>query len=181
MISKTKQLVKKCIKWNRKWLDEPNYLHSYRIYDLLVNAWYNKDICIAWLLHDILEDSVITENDLIDLWYNDTIIWLVKACTHDKSIKNSFEKWKHMMDKISVSWNTDALIIKIADFIDNIKQCYLLKPDRYYNFVYKKAPYIMKLMYKHLDTVDFDTSMLKDIFFDVWNEQKFTYSWKMFD
>jgi hypothetical protein len=80
------------------------------------------------------------------------------------------------MDRISNDNNEEALIIKIADFTDNMETCCLLKPERYYNFVYKKAPYIMELIYKHLDYADFDVSPLKNLFFDSWNDNKLLYS-----
>jgi len=53
----TKELVKKSIKWKRKGMTYTNnYGHSFNVYDLLVKDWYDEDICIAWLLHDIIED-----------------------------------------------------------------------------------------------------------------------------
>ncbi len=76
------------------------------------------------------------------------------------------------MDNIDKLWNTDALIIKITDFADNITTANLLKKDRYYNFLYKKGSYLIVLIYKHLDSTERDLSLLKDIFFDRWNLEK---------
>ena len=139
---------------------------------------YSDDVCVAWLLHDIIEDSdgMITGFLLRELWYSDHIVDLVELCTHDSSIRNSWLKWKTMMDKISDAWNEDALIIKIADLTDNMRTCHLLKEDRYHNFIYKKAPYIMELIYKHLDNADFHNSQLKEDFLNILEIQKSHYT-----
>jgi len=168
----TETLVKNSIKWYRKGLDEPNYIHSIRVRDMLQDDGYSKDICEAGLLHDIIEDSPLSVEDLKHMGYSKTIIDLVVACTHDDTIKDSFTRRKDMMDKISESGNEDALIIKIADLTDNMKTCHLLNPESYQNFLYKKAPYIMGMAYKHLDHADYDVSKIKDEFFNVWNNQK---------
>ena len=56
IIEKTKELVKAQIVWTRKGMDEPNYLHSFRVYDMLKSDNYSENICLAWLLHDIIEE-----------------------------------------------------------------------------------------------------------------------------
>jgi len=170
-----KELVKR-IKGNRKNLNEPNYLHSYRVYNMLNDDGYDKDVCIAWLLHDILEDSDVTVMNLHMMWYSQRIIDLIVACTHDEKYDDSWTKWRKMIDEIDQRGDTDALIIKIADLTDNMKTCHLLKPKSYYNFLYKKAPKIMELIYKHLDNADFDTTKLKVKFFEARNDQKMFYN-----
>jgi hypothetical protein len=79
------------------------------------------------------------------------------------------------MNKIDKTSNVDALIIKIADFTDNVKTAYLLKSERYETFLYKKGPYLMNLAYKHLDSAEWDMCQLKNSFFEEWNEAKLLY------
>lgn len=173
-----KKLIKEYIKGNRLWLNEKNYIHSIRVYNMLKDDWYDSDVCIAWLLHDIIEDSdgMITSFLLKELWYNDNIVNLVIACTHDNSIRNSWLRWKTMMNQIDISWNADALVIKIADLTDNMKTCHLLSPESHNNFLFKKAPMIADLIKRHLDNADFDSSIIKDKFFSTRENQKTFYN-----
>lgn len=178
----TKELVKKSIKWKRKGMTYTNnYEHSFNVYDLLVKDWYDEDICIAWLLHDIIEDWWHTEQQLLDLWYNARVVSLVVACSHNPSIEDSYKRRENMMKKIKESKNEDALIIKIADFTDNLQTAHLLKEDKFQIFVLKKGPYLMDLMYEILwDDAHFDLSYIKELFFEKLNLAKRYCTWIMF-
>lgn len=181
IMENTERLIKEKIKGTRKGLSEDNYLHSFKVRDILKESWYDYDVCLAWLLHDVIEDGWMTAEELLAVGYSENVVKIVQACSHDDTIKDSFTKWKTMMDKIDESWDIDALIVKIADVTDNMKTCSLLMPESYYGFLFKKAPYVMELMYKYLDAAEFDVSPLKDMFFDVWNSEKMHYTGEMFD
>ena len=170
----TKELVKKSIKWKRKGMTYTNnYGHSFNVYDLLVKDWYDEDICIAWLLHDIIEDWWHTEQQLLDLWYNARVVSLVVACSHNPSIEDSYKRRENMMKKIKESKNEDALIIKIADFTDNLQTAHLLKEDKSQTFVLKKGPYLMDLKNNILwDNKYFNQSNINNLFYDRWIDAK---------
>lgn len=139
----TKELVKKNIKWNRKGMNEPNYLHSYRVYNLLRDTWIeDKDVLEAGLLHDIIEDSDMTFKELWELGYSNRTIELVKLCSHNKKNPDKLERWKDMMDKVIL--DKDAFMIKLADIADNIKYCHLLSPDKYLTFVSVKGHFFLR-------------------------------------
>ncbi len=110
----TKELVKKNIKWKRKGMTYTNnYEHSFNVYDLLVKDWYDEDICIAWLLHDIIEDWWHTEQQLLDLWYNARVVSLVVACSHNPSIEDSYKRRENIFKSKYYFYNKT---ISSADF-----------------------------------------------------------------
>lgn len=92
------------------------FKHSLWVYNLLDELWYSEDICIAWLLHDILEDTNVDEKELREEFW-EKVTLLVQANTMDKTM------WKHEMKEYVVSrciesWE-DALCIKVCDIYDS--------------------------------------------------------------
>lgn len=136
----TKALVQSRILWNRIGCDVPNYLHSWRVYDALVRWWFAEETCIAWLLHDIIEDSDITMHDLKTLGYSDNILRLVDYATHDMTIMDSFTRWQTMVQRMIDQHDREIRAIKLADISDNFTECHLLKPHNFETFLNKKAP-----------------------------------------
>lgn len=138
----TKELVKEHIKWTRKWMREPNYLHSYRVYNLLRENWIDdKNVLEAWLLHDIIEDSDMTLQGLSELGYSARTIELVDLCSHDKTNPDKLGRRRDMMDRAIL--DKDAFIIKLADITDNIKYCHHLSLDKFFIFMNVKAHFFL--------------------------------------
>ena len=80
---------------------------------------------IAGLLHDVLEDTEITEEDLLEVGIPKEIIDIVKIVTHDKIDKSNMTKDEKLMlynneiDKVINSGNIHAIRLKEADMSDN--------------------------------------------------------------
>lgn len=139
-MEKTRELVKKAISGTRKGLNTPTYIHSFRVSDLLKRYWFSNDVVLAWLLHDMIEDSDYTREDLKKLWYSDRVLDLVCLCSHDKTNLDKFWRREDMIRKLKAKRDTDARAIKLADITDNLAECHLLKPDALERFLTKKAP-----------------------------------------
>lgn len=135
------KLVRYSIGGERKGSDEPQYLHSIRVGLLLKDS--SPKVRTAGILHDILEDTPITPNELLEMGFDKEIIDLVIACTHNNSIEDPDDRWLDMIGKISGSNNYDAIAIKTADLIDNLRSAHLLRPDRFEAFVTVKAPVML--------------------------------------
>lgn len=135
------RLVKDNIKWFRMCNSEiPIYTHSIRVYNLLKKYNLSEDIQIAWLLHDIIEDSEITFDDLSNIWFNENIIKLVWLATDNYKIKDKDRRWENLINNLIKSWNKGAWCIKIADLSDNIMQPYNLdKPWFRNSYLLKKC------------------------------------------
>lgn len=80
---------------------------------------------IAGLLHDVLEDTEITEKDLLEVGIPEEIIDIVKIVTHDKIDKSNMTKEENLelynkeIDKVINSGNIHAIRLKEADMSDN--------------------------------------------------------------
>lgn len=93
----------------------PYYWHLLRVMLRIKNP--SEDLLHIALLHDIVEDTAITLNDLKTLGYNDNIIECVRWCSRNMFPDLTFTQW---MQKIGQEAPHDAVIVKIADISDNL-------------------------------------------------------------
>lgn len=124
------QLVRDEISGTRKGSDKPNFQHSVNVGLFLEELGFEKNVVIAGILHDIIEDSNVSISGLQIKGFSPEVVNLVRLCTHDKSIKNKDSRWILMISKIIDRGSEKAMAIKMADLIDNIHSCHTLSPDR---------------------------------------------------
>lgn len=114
--------IEKAIRLASKYFDgevemiKPTLLHAIKVWVYLYSRWYSQDICIGGILHDTLEDTSITEEEISNLFW-ENVLNIVKANTKNKNIEKSFVN----TELVERCWSTseDALIVKSADIIDN--------------------------------------------------------------
>lgn len=95
---------------------KPALFHSIRVCTYLYNEWYDEDICVAWLLHDALEDTSMSEELIKDnFWEN--VLEIVKANSKNMSLAKE-DRLEDIVKRCSNYWE-DALIVKLADVYDN--------------------------------------------------------------
>jgi len=96
---------------------KPILFHNLRVWQYLYARWYDQNIVIGWVLHDVLEWSKAHEALLAkEFW--DTILNLVKASTKDDSIEDKVSKTHELIQRC-IATGEDALIIKTADILDS--------------------------------------------------------------
>lgn len=97
-------------------LKKPSLFHSIRVCSYLYLEWYSQDICLAGLLHDVLEDTSISEEVLLNSYW-EWVSWAVKA--NSKNI--SLPKEEILQDIVNrcIVHSEGALIVKSADVLDN--------------------------------------------------------------
>jgi len=89
--------------------DKPYIIHPERIVEKM-NGDFNK--CVAWI-HDVLEDTTTTRQDLVALGIDATIIYA--------AVSLSKEEGENYLDFIlRIKENDLAVPIKIADIEDNM-------------------------------------------------------------
>lgn len=93
----------------------PYYWHLMRV-ALRINNATDGEIHAA-LLHDILEDTHIRENDLKDLGYGNEVIKDVKFCSNIYYKDLSFAKW---MTHLKETAPDSVVKVKLSDLYDNI-------------------------------------------------------------
>lgn len=66
------------------------------------------------LMHDVLEDTEVTPEELKKLGYHDEFITAIKLLT------NTYSSYDEYIDNLIKSNNKDALTIKLRDLLDNM-------------------------------------------------------------
>ena len=91
----------------------PYIIHPRRVSEAIKKAGGSEDAQMVAMLHDTIEDTMITEQDLVEYGFSPEVIKAVVAVT---KIKGGV-----YADYLAgVKKNKLALIVKIADMVDNI-------------------------------------------------------------
>ncbi len=107
-------------KLTRKMKDIPYVIHPIRITIILhaagFNEFDNKDLMIAALCHDLLEDTDVTLKEIEDLFGKKVGEVVVELTKPEGTKGRKKDEW---LEKF-VNSSKDAKIIKLADRIDNL-------------------------------------------------------------
>jgi len=99
---------------------KPVILHSIRVGIYLDREGYSRDIVVAGFLHDLLEDSDTTEEE-ISQRFGESVAKLVKAASFDKNVSDKRQRYAQTYHR-GIQAGKDALVVKAADILDN--SCY---------------------------------------------------------
>lgn len=97
---------------------KPVIIHSIRVGLRLYNYNYSEQIVIAGFLHDLLEDTKVTETQFEE-HFGKQVLELAKANSFDSNIKDKLEQNLDTFNRCK-KYGKDALIIKAADILDNL-------------------------------------------------------------
>ena len=140
------EYIKKCHEGQVDKQGQPYYLHPVNVaknviklfrYLFLLNNANLADCIKAALLHDVVEDTPVTLEDLYAEGYSDTVCTMVDLLSCDMDAKKilpdgSTMKYTDRVQKIIDSGNWGAIIVKLADNMDNDR------PDRRLVWTHKK-------------------------------------------
>ena len=93
----------------------PYYLHPLRVAMRLANCTAAERH--AALLHDVVEDTHVTLQDLRQMGYGEDVIALVALLTRDRP---GGESHRDYLRRMTMSRNAQALRVKLADLYDNL-------------------------------------------------------------
>lgn len=99
-----------------KILSKPTLFHSVKVWFYLYDNHYSEEIVIGWFLHDILEDTEVTEGEIVSIFWTE-VLNLVKANTKNRDL--SKETVNEELIKRCADYSQDAIIIKSADILCN--------------------------------------------------------------
>lgn len=119
---------------------EPYIGHLERVSDKLTK----DNTRIAGLLHDVVEDTDLTYDDLRKLNFNEEIIELVRLVTKNP---NTTETYHERITSIIESKNIEAIKLKYSDMTDNcnMERLNKLDEDKRNYFINKYQPEIIRL------------------------------------
>lgn len=98
---------------------KPLLMHSLRVGMYLYEHNYSNDIVLGGLLHDVLEWTKSSENQIREM-FGDQVLAIVKANTKDRNISDPRERRQEYIDRY-IQAGEDALIVKAADTMDSYR------------------------------------------------------------
>jgi (p)ppGpp synthase/HD superfamily hydrolase len=123
---------------------KPVILHSLRIANMLMEMGYDKKIIIGAVLHDIIEDTNVNDEQLKED-FGQEVLDLVIAVSYDESISDPVEQYKDMYDRV-LAYGRDAVVLKSIDIAVNSLYIDLVPdPDKRRQLV-EKGTYFLDLM-----------------------------------
>lgn len=111
MFEKTEELITKLFDGK---LDKGGYPYLDHLHEVS-NRVLGDDAKLIGLLHDTLEDTEMTREDLIKLGYSEHVVSSVEILTRKKG-----EDYPDYIERIVESNNKDALNVKLADLNHNM-------------------------------------------------------------
>jgi len=112
---------------------EPYLVHCVSVAKNLAELKIDTATVAAALLHDILEDTLVTEQELIKE-FGEEVVSLVKGVTKlnkyqfQDNITEQAENWRKML--LAVVKDIRVIIIKLADRLHNMRTIKFLPPDK---------------------------------------------------
>jgi len=111
----------------RKGTDLPYICHPMNVCQILVGYKCSKEMVIAGILHDVLEDTSMTKADLEQNFGKEITDLVVGASEPEQMQGNWFNAFNwgkrktNTLDKLGKSATGDILMVSIADKLDNIR------------------------------------------------------------
>lgn len=102
----------------RKGTDIPYAAHPISLAVLLIDGKFSEDMVVAALLHDTIEDTSMTEDELRER-YGQRVYELVMACTEKDQSQAWEERKRHTIDKFA-KLDEEAKWILLVDKLHNL-------------------------------------------------------------
>ena len=105
----------------RKYTNEPYITHPFAVAGLVASVTQDNDMLIAALLHDVVEDSEATIEQIYEV-FGFQVAALVHALTDVSQLKDGPRAERKAIDRAhTAAADARAKTIKLADLIDNSK------------------------------------------------------------
>ncbi|MFD3157290.1 HD domain-containing protein [Haloimpatiens sp. FM7330] len=131
---------------------KPVLLHSIRVGFYLYKKGYNQDIVLGGLLHDILEDTETSINDLNDK-FGIRVTKIVAANSFNTSIGDKTEQFQDMFNRCK-EYGKEALIIKAADIMDNSNYIQFVNDKKTINWLLFKMKSFINISREEIEKED---------------------------
>jgi (p)ppGpp synthase/HD superfamily hydrolase len=129
----------------RKYTEEPYIVHPLKVANLVSKVPHSPEMIAAALLHDVVEDTEVTFDDINNLFGLEVtkLVWMVTDQSRpgdgNRATRKEIDR-KHLAKA-----NPTAKTIKLADIIDNSKD--IIKYDPKFAAVYvKEARALMEVL-----------------------------------
>ncbi len=111
---------------------EPYVTHPFEVAKILAELKVSTDMIIAGLIHDTLEDTSTTAEDIKE-HFGENVLFLVEGVTKLGKIKyRGMERHVESLRKLFVAMAEDirVIVIKLADRLHNVRTLQYVRPDK---------------------------------------------------
>lgn len=117
----------------RKFTGVPYYTHVEQVAALVAARTDRPELIAAAYLHDTMEDCGVAYETLAQL-FGHSVADIVHALTNDDVRKKQLGKVRYMIDKLT-AMNSDALLVKLCDILNNITETQSANQARNYTLI----------------------------------------------
>jgi len=132
LINKAYEFAKHAHEGQKRLSGDPYFLHVFETAKILAKLGMDAETISAGLLHDVLEDTKITE-DKIKKEFGDDIVFLINGVTKLGTLKyRGHERHVESLRKFFVAMTNDlrVVIIKFADRLHNLSTLQYIREDK---------------------------------------------------
>lgn len=131
----------------RKYTGEPYANHPYRVASILSELFNDADVIVAAFLHDVLEDTKITAEELLTV-FSRRVIDLVLEVTNVSTAEDGNRKDRKEIEKNHLAKSSpEGASIKLADIIDNVLS--VAKNDKEFAPIYLREKWDVLMVLQH--------------------------------
>ena len=133
LIKKAYEFAKEAHKGQKRESDEPYIIHPLNVALVLSSIHVDGETYAAALLHDVLEDTETTPEEIKEQ-FGDDVLFLVQSVTKLKHIKNvsveeaKLENLRRML--LAMASDVRVVLIKLADRLHNMRTLGVFPPDK---------------------------------------------------
>jgi guanosine-3',5'-bis(diphosphate) 3'-pyrophosphohydrolase len=133
LIKKAYEFAKEAHKGQKRESDEPYIIHPLNVALVLSSIHVDGETYVAALLHDVLEDTETTPEEIKEQ-FGDDVLFLVQSVTKLKHIKNvsveeaKLENLRRML--LAMASDVRVVLIKLADRLHNMRTLGVFPPDK---------------------------------------------------
>lgn len=125
----------------------PYIVHPYGVYRIALSWGASEDQLIAALLHDTIEDTEVTEQDVLNVFGDNVSRLVVGLTTPDKSTMPELNRDQRKDKEIErlLGEPDDVILVKLADIKYNINDCDSMQRGFAFRFLDEKIKLLRAL------------------------------------
>lgn len=132
LLEEAYSFAKKAHEGQKRLSGEPYFTHVFETAKILADLGMDVQTIVAGLLHDVLEDTKTTEEELIKKFEKD-IVFLVEGVTKLGTLKYyGYERHVESLRKFFIAMTNDlrVVVIKFADRLHNLRTLQYIREDK---------------------------------------------------